>query len=104
VEINSKNFTIPLHTSVYIDGDAISVEVSMGGEEGAKTICSIDSLLQEYLDLHEFWEGGGHSPEALAGLLILRKRIDHYIRKLKATPKGSAASRTRGSRPSARGK
>jgi hypothetical protein len=104
VKIYSKNFTIPLHTSVYLSGDAIIVEVSMGDDEATQTIVSLDSLLQEHLDMHEFFEGEGFAPEALADLLTLRKRVDHYIRKVKATPKGSAASRTRGSRPSARGK
>lgn len=104
MEIYSKNFTIPLHTSVHLMGDAIEVMVDMGVGEGTRTLVSFDSLLQEYLHMHEFALGGGYDPEALADLLQLRKLVDSYIRKVKATPKGSAASRTRGSRPYARGK
>lgn len=104
MEIGSKNFTIPLHTSVYLMGDAIEVMVDMGDAEGTRTIVSIDSLLQEHLHLHEFFAGGGYDPEALADLLQLRKLVDSYIRKVRATPAKSAASRTRGSRPYARGK
>jgi len=104
MEIGSKNFTIPLHTSVYLMGYAVEVMVDMGDAEGTRTIVSIDSLLQEYLHMHEFFAGGGYAPEALADLLQLRKLVDSYIRKVRATPAKSAASRTRGSRPSARGK
>ncbi len=104
MEIGSKNFTIPLRTSVYLMGDAVEVMVDMGDTEGTRTIVSFDSLLQEHLHMHEFFVGGGYAPEALADLLQLRKLVDSYIRKVKATPKGSAASRTRGSRPYARGK
>jgi len=104
MEIGSKNFTIPLHTSVYLMGDAIEVMVDMGDAEGTRTIVSIDSLLQEHLHLHEFFAGGGYDPEALADLLQLRKLVDSYIRKVKASQSGSAASRTPRARPSARGK
>ena len=104
MNIYSRNFTIPLHTSVYLMGDAIEVMVDMGDGEGTRTLVSFDSLLQEYLHMHEFALGGGYGPEALADLLQLRKLVDSYIRKVKATPAKSAASRTRGSRPYARGK
>ena len=104
MKIYSKNFTIPLHTSVYLMGDAIEVMVDMGDAEGTRTIVSIDSLLQEHLHLHEFFAGGGYDPEALADLLQLRKLVDSYIRKVKASQSGSAASRTPRARPSARGK
>jgi hypothetical protein len=105
MQIKSKNLTIPLHTEVYLEGDAVTVEVFLGGDDqGTQTIVSLDSLLQEHLDMHEFFAGGGYAPEALADLRTLRNLIDSYIRKVKATPKGSATSRTRGSRPSARGK
>ena len=104
MKIHSRNLTIPLHTSVYLVGDALEVMVDMGDGEGTRTIVSFDSLLQEHLDMHEFFVGGGYAPEALADLLQLRKLVDSYIRKVKVNPKGSAASRTRGSRPYARGK
>lgn len=85
MEIASKNFTIPLHTSVYLTGDAITVEVSMGSEEGTQTIVSLDSLLREYLDMHEFFDGGGYDPEALTDLIKLRKLADSYIRQIKSS-------------------
>ena len=104
MEIGSKNFTIPLRTSVYLMGDAVEVMVDMGDAEGTRTIVSIDSLLQEHLHMHEFFAGGGYAPEALSDLLQLRKLVDSYIRKVKASQSGSAASRTPRARPSARGK
>ena len=104
MKIYSKNLTIPLHTSVYLMGDAVEVMVDMGEGEGTRTIVSLDSLLQEHLYMHEFLAGKGYAPEALADLLQLRKLVDSYIRKVRATPAKSAASRTRGSRPYARGK
>ena len=104
MKIYSKNLTIPLHTSVYLMGDAVEVMVDMGDAEGTRTIVSLDSLLQEHLHMHEFYSGGGYSREVLIDLFQIRELVDSYIRKVKATPKGSAASRTRGSRPSARGK
>ena len=104
MNIYSKNLTIPLHTSVYLMGDAVEVMVDMGEDEGTRPIVSLDSLLQEHLHMHEFFGGGGYAPEALVDLLQLRKLVDSYIRKVRATPAKSAASRTRGSRPSARGK
>lgn len=104
MEIKSRNVTIPLHTSVHLTGDSIEVSVGMGDTEETLTIVSLDSLLREYLDMHEFFTGGGYAPELLEGLLQLRKLVDYYIRKVKASPEGSAASRTRGSRPYARGK
>lgn len=104
MKIHSRNLTIPLHTSVYLVGDAVEVMVDMGDTEGTRTIVSFDSLLQEHLHMHEYLAGEGYAPEALEDLLQLRKLVDAYIRKVKANPKGSAASRTRGSRPCARGK
>ena len=104
MEIGSKNFTIPLHTSVYLVGDAIEVMVDMGDAEGTRTIVSIDSLLQEHLHMHEYLAGGGYAPEALSDLLQLRKLVDSYIRKVRASQSGSAASRTPRARPSARRK
>ena len=104
MKIYSKNLTIPLHTSVYLMGDAVEVMVDMGDAEGTRTLVSLDSLLQEHLHMHEYLAGKGYAPEALADLLQLRKLVDSYIRKVRATPAKSAASRTRGSRPSARGK
>jgi len=105
MKIHSRNLTIPLHTSVYLVGDAVEVMVDMGDTEGTRTLVSFDSLLQEHLDMHEYLAGEGYAPEVfLEDLLQLRKLVDSYIRKVKATPKGSATSRTRGSRPCARGK
>jgi len=104
MEVASKNFTIPVDTSVFISGTAISVSLEVGGSEAARAIVSLDTLLEEHLDMHEFYKGGGYAPEALEELLQLRKLVDSYIRKVKASPARSAASRTRGSRPSARGK
>lgn len=104
MKIHSRNLTIPLHTSVYLVGDAVEVMVDMGDGEGTRTIVSLDSLLQEHLHMHEFYSGGGYSREVLIDLFQIRELVDSYIRKVKATPKGSAASRTRGSRPYARGK
>lgn len=104
MKIHSRNLTIPLHTSVYLVGDAVEVMVDMGDTEGTRTIVSFDSLLQEHLDMHEYLAGEGYAPEVLADLLQLRKLVDSYIRKVRANPKGSAASRTRGSRPCVRGK
>ena len=101
MEIGSKNFTIPLHTSVYLMGDAIEVMVDMGDGEGTRTIVSFDSLLQEHLHLHEFFAGGGYDPEALADLLQLRKLVDSYILKVRsasaaASPAKKARARSRG--------
>ena len=105
MKIHSRNLTIPLHTSVYLVGDAVEVMVDMGDTEGTRTLVSFDSLLQEHLDMHEYLAGEGYAPEVfLEDLLQLRKLVDSYIRKVRATPAKSAASRTRGSRPSARGK
>ena len=104
MKIHSRNLTIPLHTSVYLVGDAVEVMVDMGDTEGTRTIVSLDSLLQEHLHMHEYLAGEGYAPEVLEDLLQLRKLVDSYIRKVRANPKGSAASRTRGSRPCARGK
>lgn len=104
MKIYSKNFTIPLHTSVYFMGDAVEVMVDMGDGEGTRTIVSFDSLLQEHLHMHEYLAGKGYAPEALADLLQLRKLVDSYIRKVRASQSGSAASRTPRARPSARGK
>ena len=104
MEIGSKNFTIPLRTSVYLMGDAVEVMVDMGDAEGTRTIVSIDSLLQEHLHMHEYLAGKGYAPEALTDLLQLRKLVDSYIRKVRASQSGSAASRTPRARPSARGK
>ena len=104
MNIYSRNFTIPLHTSVYLMGDAIEVMVDMGDGEGTRTLVSFDSLLQEHLHMHEFALGGGYAPEALADLLQLRKLVDSYIRKVRASQSGSAASRTPRARPSVRGK
>jgi FtsP/CotA-like multicopper oxidase with cupredoxin domain len=104
MKIYSKNFTIPLHTSVYFMGDAVEVMVDMGDAEGTRTIVSFDSLLQEHLHMHEYLAGKGYAPEALADLLQLRKLVDSYIRKVRASPAKSAASRTPRARPSARGK
>lgn len=104
MEIGSKNFTIPLRTSVCLMGDALEVMVDMGDAEGTRTIVSFDSLLQEHLHMHEYLAGKGYAPEALADLLQLRKLVDSYIRKVRASQSGSAASRTPRARPSARGK
>ena len=105
MEIGSKNFTIPLRTSVYLVGDAVEVMVDMGDTEGTRTIVSFDSLLQEHLHMHEYLAGEGYAPEVfLADLLQLRKLVDSYIRKVRASQSGSAASRTPRARPSARGK
>ncbi len=104
MKIHSRNLTIPLHTSVYLVGDAVEVMVDMGDGEGTRTIVSLDSLLQEHLHMHEFYSGGGYSREVLIDLFQIRELVDSYIRKVKATPAKSAASRTRGSRPYARGK
>lgn len=104
MKIHSRNLTIPLHTSVYLVGDAVEVMVDMGDTEGTRTIVSLDSLLQEHLHMHEFYSGGGYSREVLIDLFQIRELVDSYIRKVKATPAKSAASRTRGSRPYARGK
>lgn len=104
MEIGSKNFTIPLRTSVYLMGDALEVMVDMGDGEGTRTIVSFDSLLQEHLHMHEYLADKGYAPEALADLLQLRKLVDSYIRKVRASQSGSAASRTPRARPSARGK
>jgi hypothetical protein len=104
MEIASVNVPVPLRTSVFISGGAISVSLEVGGCEAARAIVSLDSLLQEHLDMHEFYRGGGYSREVLSDLFQLRKLVDSYIRKVKASPAKSAASRTRGSRPYARGK
>jgi hypothetical protein len=80
------------------------VMVDMGDAEGTRTIVSFDSLLQEHLHMHEYLAGKGYAPEALADLLQLRKLVDSYIRKVRASQSGSAASRTPRARPSARGK
>lgn len=104
MEIGSKNFTIPLRTSVYLVGDAVEVMVDMGDAEGTRTIVSFDSLLQEHLHMHEYLAGKGYAPEALTDLLQLRKLVDSYIRKVRASQSGSATSRTPRARPSARGK
>lgn len=104
MEIASSNVTVPVHASVFISGEAISVSLEVGGFEAARAIVSLDSLLQEHLDMHEFYSGGGYAPEVLIDLFQLRKLVDSYIRKVKASPAKSAASRTRGSRPYARGK
>ena len=104
MKIYSKNFTIPLRTSVYLMGDAVEVMVDMGEGEGTRTIVSLDSLLQEHLHMHEYLAGGGYAPEALSDLLQLRKLVDSYIRKVRASQSGSAASRTPRARPSVRGK
>lgn len=104
MKIHSRNLTIPLHTSVYLVGDAVEVMVDMGDGEGTRTIVSLDSLLQEHLHMHEFYSGGGYSREVLIDLFQIRELVDSYIRKVKASPAKSAASRTRGSRPYARGK
>jgi hypothetical protein len=103
MEIASRNVTVPVHTSVFISGDAISVSLEVGGSEAARAIVSLDSLLQEHLDMHEY-PGGGYSREVLIDLFQIRELVDSYIRKVKASPAKSAASRTRGSRPYARGK
>lgn len=103
MEIASKNFLIPVHTSVFISGEAICVSLEVGGSEAARAIVPITSLLQEHLNLHEY-PGGGYSREVLIDLFQIRELVDSYIRKVKASPAKSAASRTRGSRPSARGK
>jgi hypothetical protein len=101
VEINSKNLTIPLHVAVYFEGDAITVEVSLGGDdEGTQTIVSLDSLLQEHLDMYKFFDGSGYDPDALADLRNLRKKVDHYIRKARsvsasASPAKKARARNR---------
>ena len=100
MEIGSKNFTIPLHTSVYLVGDALEVMVDMGDGEGTRTIVSFDSLLQEHLHMHEFALGGGYAPEALADLLQLRKLVDSYILKVRsassaASPAKKARARSR---------
>lgn len=106
MEIASKNLTVQLLTTVNLTGYAVVVCQYAGPNdlEGAQTIVSLDSLLQEFLDMHEFWRGGGYAPELLEELLQIRKLVDSYIRKVRANPKGSAASRTRGSRPCVRGK
>jgi len=101
MEIGSRNFTIPLHTSVYLMGDAIEVMVDMGDGEGARTLVSFDSLLQEHLHMHEFFVGGGYAPEALRDLLQLRKLVDSYILKVRsasaaASPAKKASARSRG--------
>lgn len=100
MEIGSKNFTIPLRTSVYLMGDAIEVMVDMGDGEGTRTLVSFDSLLQEYLHMHEFALGGGYAPEALVYLRQLRKLVDSYILKLRpasasASPAKKARARSR---------
>jgi len=101
MEIGSRNFTIPLHTSVYLMGDAIEVMVDMGDGEGTRTLVSFDSLLQEHLHMHEFFVGGGYTPEALRDLLQLRKLVDSYILKVRsasaaASPAKKARARSRG--------
>ncbi len=103
MRITSKNFTISLCTSVYLVGDAIEVMVDTGDAEGTQTIVSLDSLLQEHLHMHEY-ASGKYAPEALEELLKIRKLVDSYIRKVKASPREPAASRTPRARPSARGK
>ena len=101
MNIYSRNFTIPLHTSVYLMGDAIEVMVDMGDGEGTRTLVSFDSLLQEHLHMHEFFVGGGYTPEALSDLLQLRKLVDSYILKVRsasaaASPAKKARARSRG--------
>lgn len=86
MNIYSKNFTIPLNTSVYLMGDAIEVMVDMGDGEGTRTIVSFDSLLKEYLHMHEFYSGGGYSRKVLIDLFQIRELVDSYIRKVKASP------------------
>ena len=100
MEIGSKNFTIPLRTSVYLMGDALEVMVDMGDGEGTRTIVSFDSLLQEHLHTHEFYSGGGYSREVLIDLFQIRELVDSYILKVRsasasASPAKKARARSR---------
>lgn len=90
MEIVSNKVTVTLHTTVHLAEDSIEVCVSMGDAEATLTVVSLDSLLREYLDMHEFYSGGGYAPELLEELLQLRKLVDSYIRKVKASPAKSA--------------
>jgi len=89
MEIVTNKVTITSHTGVHLAGDSIEVFLSMGGAEETLTRVSLDSLLQEHLDMHELYLGGGYSREALPDLLQIRKLVNSYIRKVKASPKGS---------------
>ena len=99
MEIASKNLTVRLITSVDLAGDAIIVGNYAGPVdlEGAQTIVSLDSLLQEHLHMHEY-ASGKYAPEALEELLKIKKLVDSYIRKLKARPQAGGARGGRGGR------